>query len=74
MPQLLHYQQAGYFQDIPALYADLGELVAGKKAGREKAEERTMAVNLGLALDDMAVAPMIYQRARKMGIGTKLPL
>ncbi|MBU2497532.1 MAG: ornithine cyclodeaminase family protein [Proteobacteria bacterium] len=74
VPQLLHYQQAGYFQDIPALYADLGELVAGKKAGREKAEERTMAVNLGLALDDMAVAPMIYQRARKMGIGTKLPL
>ena len=36
-------------------HADLGELVSGKKAGRESAEERTIACNLGLAMDDMAV-------------------
>ncbi|MCJ7596844.1 MAG: hypothetical protein MUO52_18940 [Desulfobacterales bacterium] len=74
VPQLLHYQQAGYFQNIPALYADLGELVSGKKAGREGPNERTMAANLGLALDDMAVAPILYRRALEMGIGTRLPL
>ena len=72
--QLLHYQQNGYFQDIPPLYADLGELVIGKKTGRETPSERTMTANLGLALDDMAVAPLIYQRALEKGIGTWLSL
>ena len=72
--QLLHYQQNGYFQNIPALHADLGELVVGQKKGRETSIERTMTANLGLALDDMAVAPLIYQRAVEKGIGTPLPL
>ena len=72
--QLLHYKTMGYFQDIPPIHADLGELVAGKKVGRENAGERTMTANLGLAIDDMAVAPKIYKRALKMGIGTRLPL
>lgn len=72
--QLEHYRAQGYFRDIPPVHADLGELVAGKKAGRETAAERTMAVNLGLALDDMAVAPLIYRRAIEQSIGTWLPL
>jgi len=72
--QLRHYQQTGYFQEIPPLYADLGELVAGQKPGRETAAERTMTANLGLALDDMAVAPILYQKAVEQGIGTWLPL
>lgn len=74
VPQLHHYRGLGYFQDIPAIHADLGELVTGRKPGREKAEERTMACNLGLALDDMAVAPLIYERALEKRIGTWLPL
>lgn len=72
--QLHHYKDAGYFQNIPPIYADLGELVAGQKLGRETPEERTMACNLGLAMDDMAVAPLIYQKAIENGIGTWLPL
>jgi len=72
--QLLHYQQNGYFQNIPALHADLGELVVGQKAGRETSSERTMTANLGLALDDMAVAPDIFQRAVEKGLGTWLSL
>jgi ornithine cyclodeaminase/alanine dehydrogenase-like protein (mu-crystallin family) len=74
VPQLRHYQEVGYFQDIPAVYADLGELVAGERPGRETPTERTMACNLGLAMDDMAVAPTIYQRAVENKIGTWLPL
>jgi len=74
VPQLRHYQEVGYFQDIPPVYADLGELVTGKKPGRETPVERTMACNLGLAMDDMAVAPTIYQRAVEQDIGTWLPL
>jgi ornithine cyclodeaminase/alanine dehydrogenase-like protein (mu-crystallin family) len=72
--QLLHYKAMGYFQDIPPIHADLGELVAGKKVGRERPEEKTMTANLGLAIDDMAVAPRIYKRALERGIGTRLPL
>jgi len=72
--QLLHYKQLGYFQDIPPIHADLGELVTGMKPGRQQAEERTMTANLGLAIDDMAVAPMLYRRALEKGIGKKLPL
>ena len=71
--QLRHYQQVGYFQQIPTVHADLGELVTGRKAGRETPEEKTFTANLGLAIDDMAVAPLIYRRALDEGIGTWLP-
>ena len=74
VPQLDHYRDLGYFQNIPPIHADLGELVTGRKVGRQKPEERTMACNLGLALDDVAVAPLIYERALEKGIGTWLPL
>jgi ornithine cyclodeaminase/alanine dehydrogenase-like protein (mu-crystallin family) len=73
-PQLRLYQQNGYLQNIPDIHADLGELVAGKKPGRETLEERTMTANLGNALDDMAVAPLIYRRAVEKGIGVWLEL
>lgn len=72
--QFRYYQSTGYFQDTPDPYADLGEIVAGHKPGRERDGERTMAINLGLALDDMAVAPEIYRRAKERGLGTWLPL
>lgn len=72
--QLEHYRSIGYFQGIPPIHADLGELVSGRKPGREKPEERTIACNLGLAIDDMAVAPAIYRRAVEQEIGTWLPL
>ncbi|MGA7293542.1 MAG: ornithine cyclodeaminase family protein [Terriglobales bacterium] len=74
VPQLHHYRDLGYFQNIPAIHADLGELVTGRKPGREKPEERTIACNLGLALDDVAVGPLIYKRALEKGIGTWLSL
>jgi ornithine cyclodeaminase/alanine dehydrogenase-like protein (mu-crystallin family) len=72
--QLHYYESAGYFQDIPPVHADLGELATGQQPGRETPQERTMAANLGLALDDMAVAPLLYRRAVEKEIGTWLPL
>lgn len=74
LAQLRHYQEVGYFAEIPPVHADLGEMATGQKSGREKAGERTMAANLGLAMDDMATAPLIYRRALEMGIGAWLPL
>ncbi|MDP3184229.1 MAG: ornithine cyclodeaminase family protein [Anaerolineales bacterium] len=72
--QFQYYKSVGYFQQTPDPYADLGEIVAGLEPGRQSDSERTLAINLGLAMDDMAVAPEIYRRAREKGIGTWLPL
>jgi ornithine cyclodeaminase/alanine dehydrogenase-like protein (mu-crystallin family) len=72
--QFRYYRSSGYFQETPEPYADLGELATGQKPGRESDEERTLAINLGLAMDDMAIAPEIYRRAKEKGIGTWLPL
>jgi ornithine cyclodeaminase/alanine dehydrogenase-like protein (mu-crystallin family) len=74
LPQLEYYQTVGYFRHIPPVYADLGELVTGRKPGRESPCERTMACNLGLALEDLATARLIYELAIKKGAGTWLPL
>ncbi len=74
MSQMEYYREAGYFKDTPQPYADLGEIVAGKKPGRENANERTICINLGLALDDMATAILIYRKATEKGVGTHLPL
>jgi ornithine cyclodeaminase/alanine dehydrogenase-like protein (mu-crystallin family) len=74
LAQMRYYRQEGYFRDTPEAYADLGEIVADRKPGRESAGERTAAVNLGIALEDMATAIRVYQRARASGIGRELPL
>lgn len=72
--QFQYYKSVGYFQQTPDPYADLGELVAGCKPGRADERERTLAINLGLAMDDMAVAPTIYRCAKEKGLGIELPL
>jgi ornithine cyclodeaminase/alanine dehydrogenase-like protein (mu-crystallin family) len=72
--QFQYYRRAGYFRQTPDPDADLGELVAGLRVGRTDERQRTLAINLGLALDDMAVAPEVYRRACERGIGTLLPL
>ena len=72
--QFQYYRASGYFQQTPEPYADLGQLAAGQKPGRGLDSERNLAINLGLAMDDMAIAPEIYRRARTKGIGTWLPL
>ena len=72
--QFRYFRSIGYFLSTPEPYADLGEIVVGRKPSRQREDERILAVNIGLALDDMAVASEIYRRARQRGIGTWLPL
>jgi len=74
IPQLEYYKAIGYFQNIPPVYAELGDLVTGRKPGRENARERTIVCNLGLALDDMATVPLVFRLAVEKGLGTWLPL
>ena len=70
--QFQYYRSLGYFQRTPDPHSDLGELVSGTARGRRSAKERTLAMNLGLALDDMAIAPEIHRRALAKGLGTGL--
>ena len=72
--QLTYYTKLGYFSNIPNVYADLSEIVSSKKPGRENSDERVMSMNLGLAIEDMATAILIYEEAKKTGVGKKLPL
>lgn len=72
--QLGQNQARGYLQDIPPVHATLGELVAGKKPGRETPLECILICTLGLALGDMATAPLVYRHAVERGLGTWLPL
>jgi ornithine cyclodeaminase/alanine dehydrogenase len=76
VPQLLATREHGvYFGGIPeAIHADLGELAAGLKPGREDARERIFSMNMGIAVDDMVTAKVVYDRARERGAGTRLPL
>jgi ornithine cyclodeaminase/alanine dehydrogenase len=72
--QMEYYRSVGYFAQTPAPYADLGQIVAGHVVGRDSDDQRTMSINLGLALEDVATAPLIYRLARERGVGTELPL
>lgn len=74
LAQMAYYRTVGYFQNTPQPHADLGQIAAGLKPGRTDPEQRIIAINLGLALDDMAVGPEIFRRAVEQGIGTWLPL
>lgn len=74
LAQMRYYRDEGYFRETPEAYADLGEIAAGRKPGRQSQDERTASINLGLALEDMATAIRVYQRARAQGIGRELPL
>ena len=56
------------------IYAELGEIVAGKKPGRETNEEVILFAHMGMATEDVALAYKIYQLARNKGLGRKLEL
>ena len=71
--QMEYYREEGYFKQTPHPYTDLGELAAGLKPGRESEQERTISINLGLALEDMATAILVYKAAKGKGLGTELP-
>jgi alanine dehydrogenase len=44
------------------IYADLGEIVTGKKPGRESSEQITVFDSTGLAIQDIAAASYIYRK------------
>ncbi|HWI51323.1 MAG TPA: ornithine cyclodeaminase family protein [Symbiobacteriaceae bacterium] len=56
------------------IYAELGELAAGKKLGRERDDEVTVYKSVGLAVMDMVVGKVMYDRALELGLGSEVNL
>jgi ornithine cyclodeaminase/alanine dehydrogenase-like protein (mu-crystallin family) len=54
--------------------AELGEVVGGQKPGRRWAREVTLYKSLGLAIEDLTAAALVYRRAREQGRGLTLSL
>jgi len=72
-PVLAKMYDEGLIKD-GAIYANLDEIVAGKKPGRENPKERIFFSPIGMAHEDVALASMVYERAQRNGIGQKLRL
>jgi alanine dehydrogenase len=53
-----------------AIDAELGEVLIGAAKGRRDDEEITLFKSLGLAIEDLACAHFLYDRAKKDGTGT----
>jgi ornithine cyclodeaminase/alanine dehydrogenase-like protein (mu-crystallin family) len=56
------------------VHADLAELVAGRKPGRRLAEETFVFDSTGTALQDVAAAVALYERAVEAGDGLRVDL
>jgi alanine dehydrogenase len=73
--------EAGEFRDLVAAgklawsdIRELGELVTGKAKGRTSPSELTLFKSLGIALEDVAFAELVYQRALAAGAGRPIPV
>src|SRR5579872_173389 len=71
MGDLHHALNAGLMvkEDV---HAELGEVVAGKKPGRESDAEIIVFDSTGMALQDVADAVCVYEKAQEQGSGVRL--
>ena len=58
----------------PEIYAEVGAVAAGLKPGRTSKDQLCIAVNVGMAVEDMICAKAVFEGALKNNIGVKLPL
>jgi len=70
--KLLHrLVKAGRFSR-EQLYAELGQVIAGQKPGRERPDEFIYANLMGMGVEDLAVGVAVYNNALRSGVGTWL--
>jgi len=55
------------------LHAEIHEVVAGTKPGRERDDERILVHTTGLVSQDVAIAHVVYEKAKAQGLGIWLP-
>jgi ornithine cyclodeaminase len=54
------------------LHAELGQIVAGLKPGREREDERNLFWHRGLSTSDVALGVALLRKAERMGVGQRL--
>lgn len=54
------------------LHAELGQIVAGLKPGRERSDETILLWHRGLSLSDVALGHAILRKAERLGFGHRL--
>jgi alanine dehydrogenase len=54
------------------LHAEIGQIVAGLKPGREREDETILFWHRGLSLSDIALGHAMLEKARRLGIGQRL--
>ncbi len=57
-----------------AIHAEMGELLAGGKAGRIDDDEITLYKSVGIAVQDVAAAHLVYRKALQRGVGTDVEI
>jgi alanine dehydrogenase len=57
-----------------AVHGELGEIITGTKAGRTSEAEITIFDATGTALQDVAVAVTLYERAIRLSAGSAIVL
>ncbi|HKO54292.1 MAG TPA: ornithine cyclodeaminase family protein [Thermoanaerobaculia bacterium] len=70
----LHHAIAAGLMRREDVHAELGEVVAGRKPGREREDETIIFDSTGMALQDVAAASIAYDRAGAAGRGKVLDL
>jgi len=60
--------------DKSHMKAELGEVITGKKPARSSDAEITLFKSNGLAIQDVATAKLVYEKAVEAGIGTKVDI
>jgi ornithine cyclodeaminase/alanine dehydrogenase-like protein (mu-crystallin family) len=53
---------------------EIGELVLGRAPGRGSASDVTIFKSLGMAVEDVVAADLVFRRASETGAGTELAL
>ena len=54
------------------LHGELGQIVAGMKAGRQRDDETILFWHRGLSLSDIALGHAMLEKAKKLGVGQRL--
>jgi len=57
-----------------AIHAEIGEILAGVKPGRTDESEITLYKSIGIAIQDVAAAHLIYEKALRQGVGTTVEI
>jgi alanine dehydrogenase len=70
----LHHALAAGLMDKSDVHAELGEIVTGRKPGRTSREETIILDTTGTAIQDVAAAVAVYEKAEDRGVGVRRAL